>query len=160
MKWLFAALAFSCSSLAVVTTAYAQDVPANTAETRYTERQKDIWQWVLDNNPTLATSIRDRRGDGKLGDLSLETYDRQMSEIRKFGVRLEAIDAAASPAELRVDRDIQLTSLKDDVAGAAFDQLRYIIFTNRGGWFSGIASLPTSGICGTIRDIVPKRRRS
>lgn len=152
MKYWFAALALTASPLTLTTAAIAQEMPTETAESRYVELREEIWQWVLDNSPTLATSVGDRRGDGRLDDLSLETYDRQIAETRDYVARLEAIDADALPADLRVDRDIQLASLRDDVDGAAFDHSRYIIFTNRGGWFSGIASLPDRSPFFTVAD--------
>ncbi|MEP2235392.1 MAG: DUF885 domain-containing protein [Alteripontixanthobacter sp.] len=145
MKYWLAAFALTAPAIAA-----AQDMPAagqseagqSEAAMQYTELREEIWQWVLDNNPSLATSIGDRRGDGKLGDMSLEAYDRQIAETRDFLARLEAIDERALPSDLRVDRAIQLASLRDEIAGSAFDQNRYVIFTNRGGWFSGFASAP------------------
>ena len=142
MKTLLAALA-----LTVPATAMAQGAPpvaaadAETAEAAYTDLREEIWQWALDNSPQLATSVGDRRGDGKLGDLTLEGYDRQIAESRAFLARLDAIDGDALPADLRVDRGIVRRSLADAVAGSAFDHDRYVLFTNRGGWFSTLPSL-------------------
>lgn len=107
----------------------------------YEEVREDIWQWSLDNSPWLAASVGDRRGDGKLGDLSIEDYDRQIAETRAFLARLEAIDETALPTDMRVDYGIVRASLKDAVDGSAYAQTRYVLFTNRGGWFTSLPSL-------------------
>ncbi len=134
MKHLFAAAA--ALSLAAAAPAWA------TPEEDYTELREDIWQAALDSSPTLATSVGDRRGDGRLGDMSLAEFDRQAAESRAFLARLEAIDAEALPENLQVDYAILHRSLADGIEDAAFDQSRYIVFTNRGGWFSFFSSLP------------------
>ncbi len=108
----------------------------------YEQLREDIWQWQLDNNPQLATSIGDRRGDGKLGDWSLEGHERALEEARAFLARIDAIDRSALPHDLAVDLGVIRRSLADAVEGGKFDHDRYVLFTNRGGWFSGFASLP------------------
>lgn len=108
----------------------------------YEQLREEIWQWQLDNNPQLATSVGDRRGDGKLGDWSLEGHERALSEAKAFLARLDAIDRSQLPRELAVDLGVIRRSLADAVEGGKFDHDRYVLFTNRGGWFSGFASLP------------------
>jgi len=125
-------------ALATALTAPAIASPVEDYETL----REEIWQSTLDASPTLATSVGDRRGDGTLGDLSLSEYDRQIGEAREYLARLEAIDESALPQDLQVDYAILESSLEDRIEASAFDQTRYILFTNRGGWFSGFASLP------------------
>ncbi|MFL0356816.1 DUF885 domain-containing protein [Erythrobacter sp. GH1-10] len=108
----------------------------------YTDLREEIWQATLDSSPQLATSVGDRRGDGKLGDLSMAEYERSIAEAREFLARLEAIDPAQLTTQLRVDYAILKRGFEDTVAGADFEHNRYILFTNRGGWFNGFASLP------------------
>lgn len=115
---------------------------AATPSEDYTQLREAVWQWSLDNSPNLATSIGDRRGDGKLGDLSIESYDQQVSETKEFLTQLNAIDEAVLPTDLRVDYAILKSSLEDSIEASQFDHTRYVIFTNRGGWFSGFASTP------------------
>ena len=135
MKHLFAATALTLTIASPLTAGPVED---------YTELREDVWQDMLDDNPTLATSVGDRRGDGQLGDLSMAAYDRNVAEDREFLARLNAIDESALPEDLRVDYAILKSSLEDGIEGAQFDQTRYVLFTNRGGWFSWIASLPYS----------------
>ena len=143
MKSLFAAALLSVAVVAPVHAQSAED---------YTQLREEIWQWTLDNSPYLATSIGDRRGDGKLGDLSIETYDRQISETKAYLARLTEIDEAALPQDLRVDLAILRQSLTDNIEGAAFDHTRYILFTNRGGWSRAVSSLPYSSPLFSMED--------
>lgn len=108
----------------------------------YEDLREEVWQEVLDNSPTLATSVGDRRGDGKLGDLSLEAYDAQIARTREYLARLEAIDASALPVEMQIDYAVLERSFRDTIAASEHAHTRYVLFTNRGGWFSGFASLP------------------
>jgi len=108
----------------------------------YEALREDVWQSTLDASPTLATSVGDRRGDGKLKDLSLAEYDRQIAETRRYLERLRDIDEDALPLDLQVDYAVLESSLEDRIEASAFPHSRYVLFTNRGGWFSGFASLP------------------
>ena len=132
------------------------DTPAssasNAARTGYEALREEIWQANLDANPQLATSIGDRRGDGKLGDLSLAEYERQVSQARGWLARLDAIDTAALSDDLKVDHAVLRRSLADTIAADAHDHTRYILFTNRGGWFTGFASLPSRSPFFTLAD--------
>ncbi len=135
MKHLFAV---ALLSMAVVAPAQAQE---NAGE-QFAELREDVWQWTLDNNPTLATGIGDRRGDGRLGDWSINGHSRSIEDTRAFLNRLNAIDAEDLPENLKIDAAILKRSLEDIVAASAFDHDWYILFTNRGGWFTFFASLP------------------
>ena len=118
----------------------------------YEALRDDVWQAALDSSPMLATSVGDRRGDGKLGDLSLAEYERSVEEARAFLVRLDAIDAAGLPTALKVDHAVLRSGLADTIEAAAHDHERYVLFTNRGGWFLYIASLPNRSPFFTLAD--------
>ncbi|MEL6877850.1 MAG: DUF885 domain-containing protein [Pseudomonadota bacterium] len=133
MRPIFAAAAFAA---ALSAPAFAGPVDD------YEELREEIWQATLDTQPLLATSVGDRRGDGKLGDLSLEEYDRVAIQSEGFLARLYQIDENDLPADLQVDYAVLRRSLQDRLSGAQYDQNRYTIFTNRGGWFGSFASLP------------------
>ncbi len=156
MKSLLSALVLSTASLVAITAAAplsAQEQVAEAADVAaYKEIREDIWQWTLDNSPGTATTVGDRRGDGKLGDLSLAGYDKQIAESRAFVQRLDAIDQFALPTDLQVDLAIVRQSLADDIAASAFDHSRYILFTNRGGWFQSLSSLPYRSPFFTLAD--------
>ncbi len=108
----------------------------------YEALREEVWQATLDGSPQLATSVGDRRGDGLLGDLSLAQYERDVEEARAHLARLGAIDEDALPVDLQIDYAVLQSSLEDFVAASEHDHTKFILFTNRGGWFSGFASLP------------------
>lgn len=128
----------SATILALICAAPALAGPVEDYETL----REEVWQSTLDASPTLATSIGDRRGDGKLGDLSLGEYERRIAETRDYLARLRAIDEEALPTDLQVDYAVLETSFENALAASEHDHTRYILFTNRGGWFTGFASLP------------------
>lgn len=104
--------------------------------------REEVWQWTLDNNPMLATSVGDRRGDGRLNDISLAAHERELADVRAFLERLNAIDEGDLPDDLRIDHAVMKRSFEDRLAAGEHAHSRYVIFTNRGGWFTGFASLP------------------
>ncbi len=118
----------------------------------YEALREEVWEWRLDNNPMLATSIGDRRGDGKLGDWSVEAHTRSIEEARAFVDRLDGIDHEALPEELQVDFGVIRSSLADIVEAGKHQHDYYILFTNRGGWFSGFNSLPHRSPLFTLAD--------
>ncbi|MEL6530868.1 MAG: DUF885 domain-containing protein [Pseudomonadota bacterium] len=118
----------------------------------YEALREEVWEWRLDNNPTLATSIGDRRGDGKLGDWSVEAHTKSIEEAGAFLERLDMIEADALPRELLVDFGVVRRSLADIVAAGEHQHDTYIVFTNRGSWFSGFASLPYRSPFFTLAD--------
>ncbi|MDY7098057.1 MAG: DUF885 domain-containing protein [Pseudomonadota bacterium] len=108
----------------------------------YEALREEIWQSTLDSQPLLATSIGDRRGDGKLSDLSLEGWEADLAQDQANLVRLEAIDPSQLPVEVQVDYAVLKRSLEDDIAAGQHAHSRYVLFTTFSGWFSGFASLP------------------
>ena len=141
-------LMLATAVLAVAANGAAHAAPADD----YTELREEIWQYTLDENPLTATSVGDRRGDGKLGDNSLTAYDASIAESRAFLARLNAIDIASFPQGMAVDYAILKRSLEDAIAESAFDHSRYITFTNRGGWYSIPASLSHGSPFFTLAD--------
>lgn len=118
----------------------------------YEALREQVWQATLDASPMLATSVGDRRGDGKLGDLSLAEYERQTAETQAFLAQLNAIDADALPVELQVDYAVLKSGFEDQIDAAKHDHSRYILFTNRGGWFYGFDSMPYRSPLFTLAD--------
>nr|WP_298896030.1 DUF885 domain-containing protein [uncultured Altererythrobacter sp.] len=148
MHKLFAAALLASATTVLTSPVIADDHSVqsadNTSAANYKTVREDIWQWQLDNSPGLATSVGDRRGDGMLGDWSVEAHARSIVDARQFMARLDAIDRAELPADLQVDYDIVRVSMADIIAASDHEHDWYQIFTNRGGWFNQLASLPNS----------------
>jgi uncharacterized protein (DUF885 family) len=103
---------------------------------------KQHWAWYLASNPISASLLGDRSGDGKLGDPSLAEADRQAAQAAAFVKRLDAIDPAGLSEADRLNRLVLRRSLSDQVEANGFPQ-RAMLFSNRSGWHTFFADLPT-----------------
>lgn len=148
-----AAIALCAVAMPIAIQAQPGETAAASAEQqRYEALREEVWQSYLDSSPTLATSVGDRRGDGKLGDLSLAEYDRQLDLAKAWLGRLDAIDTARLPEEMQVDSAILRSALEEQVGAGAHAHSRYVLFSNRGGWFTGFAAQPYSSPFFTLAD--------
>ena len=98
------------------------------------------WDWVMSESPTYASLLGDRRGDGKLGDISLTAADRSAGRAAAFAKQLADVpDTALTPAE-RTNKAILARMLDEQVAGNAFGQ-RMMLFTTYAGFHQNFAGL-------------------
>jgi len=130
---------------------FATSISAGAIED-YKQLREEVWQSTLDSSPLLATQIGDRRGDGKLGDLSLAKFDQSLKETKDYLSRLKKINSEKLPIDLQVDYAILKNGFEDAIESAAHDHSKYILFTNRWGWFSGFTSLPYRSPFFTLAD--------
>lgn len=100
----------------------------------------DHWQWVLRENPVLATTLGEHRYDRELGDLRLEAIDRRAREAAAFLARADAIDTTRLSSTERVTRALLRRDLADRVEGARFGQ-RAVLFSSYSGWHTGFADI-------------------
>lgn len=130
---------------------FAASVSAGAIED-YKKLREEVWQSTLDSSPLLATQIGDRRGDGKLSDLSLAKFDQSVTETKAYLSRLETINSGKLPIDLQVDYAILKNGFEDSIESATHDHSKYILFTNRWGWFSEFTSLPYRSPFFTLAD--------
>ena len=98
------------------------------------------WAWYLRENPVYATILGVRDHDARIGDVSLETQDRQAREAQAFIDRLDAIPADQLGEADRVNHALLRRNLAEQVEGNRFGQ-RMILFSNRDGWHQDFAGL-------------------
>ena len=101
----------------------------------------DHWAWSLEQNPTFATSLGVRDYDDRLGELSLESADRDAAKGAEFIARLEAIDADELADDDLVNYKLLLLGLRNNAEAAQFGG-KYLVMTNRNGPHTFIAGLP------------------
>ncbi|PTQ10924.1 DUF885 domain-containing protein [Sphingomonas oleivorans] len=102
----------------------------------------DHWRWHLDTHPTLASSLGDRSGDGRLADISLAARDRDAERAGAFLDRLEAIPDAGLNGPERENKAILARLLREQVEANRFAQ-REILLTTYSAWhqeFAGLAN--------------------
>ncbi len=109
------------------------------------------WQWWLDQNPVAASVLGDRRGDGRLENLTLTTADRLAREASAFVARLDAIpDARLTDAE-RTNKAILRRLLEEAAAANRFGQ-RTMLFTTYAGWHQNFVGLADRSPFNTVAD--------
>ena len=101
----------------------------------------DHWRWWLSVHPTEATARGVRDYDDRIYDMSLAARADQVKAERGFVTRLEAIRDAGLDEGDRVNRDVLLWMLRDDVDSDAHMAERLMLFTTYYGWHQGFASM-------------------
>lgn len=101
---------------------------------------KDHWQWVLSENPELATSLGVRDYDDQIEDISLEARDRSVARAAEFLKRLNAIPAEGLSAADKSNRMILKRNLELHIAANKFPQ-RTMLFTTYSGWHQNMVGL-------------------
>jgi prolyl oligopeptidase len=90
------------------------------------------WEWTLQADPTLASSLGDLRYNDQWSDQSLGGIERRHNEAREFLRRVYAIDRAALSKENRLNYELFRRQLQDDVDAHQFRG--YLLpFFHRGG---------------------------
>ncbi len=91
----------------------------------------DHWEWTLREAPTFASHLGDLRYNHQWPDASLPAIERRHQEEQAFLERARKIDAAQLSAADRLNRDLFLHKLEDDVA--AFPLGGYLMPMNQMG---------------------------
>lgn len=103
----------------------------------------DYWQSLLANDPVFASTLKDHRFDGKLGNQNVASIKAEEAAAQALLKRLDKIDTQKLSAQQQVNAEFLRLKLQNTVDGAKFDG-RFTGLTNRWGWHSGFASLPDS----------------
>lgn len=77
------------------------------------------WQHQLEASPESATVLGDLRYNGRWSDASLAHVRRERKANADFLRRFEAIDVTGFPDEARVNRDLMVRQLKENLRGMA-----------------------------------------
>jgi uncharacterized protein (DUF885 family) len=131
MRWMIGALMLAASVPTMAAASAPDDLKAVIA---------DHWAWYLSVNPTLASTLGDHRGDGKLSDISLAAADAQAAQAAALLRRLEAIPDAGLSIGDRVNKAILRRMLDEQITGNGFPE-RMMIFTSYANPWQGFAGL-------------------
>ncbi|MFW2831566.1 DUF885 domain-containing protein [Sphingomonas sp. ID0503] len=101
----------------------------------------DHWQWTLRTYPTLASTLGDRRYDGKLADRSVAGMAAQAGEATALLKRVDAIPEAGLDATQRVNKAILRRLLDEAVTGSRFPERMVQFSSYSSPWqeFAGLA---------------------
>ena len=111
----------------------------------------DEWEWAMQEFPTQATFIGDRRFDDKMPDFSEESIERRRKHARDLVPRLKAINRAKLSPASQVNYDLYLLEAEQDVEGQQF-RSDYVVLTQRGGPHTTMAQLAQAIPKATVKD--------
>ena len=78
------------------------------------------WQYTLRNEPEFASILGDRRYNDRLSDFSQAAIDRDQRATREFLAKFEAIDTTGFPEQEKLNRDLMVRRLREQVEGEKF----------------------------------------
>ncbi|NNC38348.1 MAG: DUF885 domain-containing protein [Hyphomonadaceae bacterium] len=136
---LSAILAVSCAA------STESPTPANIGQTETVDAKFEAlldqhWNWILESNPTFATSLGVRDYDDRLSDPSLEAYAAEIEQTKEFLEKFNKIDKAALSDDNKLNHQLMVLDLENSIAGSQFGG-KYMIMTNRGGPHTGITGM-------------------
>ena len=128
-------------AISVPVLAHAQ-MPVQTApHDQLTRIIDDHWAWYLSTHPVEATARGVRAYDDRISDMSLSARDAQIKAEQGFVSRLDAVPAQQLDAADRVNRDVLLWMLRDDIDGDKHPAERLMLFTTYYGWHQGFSGM-------------------
>jgi len=116
-----AALSFPLIALTLPMDANAAD--AKTAQPLEARRDalnkllNEQWQYTLKDSPEQATIIGDYRYNDRWSEFSLRHIMQQKKDAQDFLVRFAAIDTAGFPEQERLNKELMIRNLKDNIEG-------------------------------------------
>jgi uncharacterized protein (DUF885 family) len=126
--------------LAVAAPVMAQATPPS-AHDQLNAVIADHWTWYLSTHPVEATARGVRDYDDQIYDMSLIARDAQVKAERGFVTRLDSVPAQGLDATDRVNRDVLLWMLRDDIDGDRHQAERLMLFTTYYGWHQGFSGM-------------------
>ncbi len=92
----------------------------------------EVWEWQLENYPTFASTLGDRRYNDRWTDTSLAAIDARHAETREFLRRLYAMDRAALDEADQLNYELFRRELENDVDAYRF-RGHLLPFSHQGG---------------------------
>ena len=102
----------------------------------------DHWNWLLESNPTFATSLGVRDFDENLSDPSLGAYDKDIETAKGFLEQLSNIAVNEMGEDDQLNARLLKLDLENQIAASEFGG-KYIILTNRRGPHTQMTGLPS-----------------
>lgn len=128
--------------IAVATPAMAQ---AQSPQADLSKIIDDHWAWYLSTHPVEATARGVRTYDDRISDMSLTARDAAIKAERGFASRLEAVPTEGLTPADRVNRDVLLWMLREDIDSDRHQAERLMLFTTYYGWHQGFSGM-TDGL--------------
>jgi uncharacterized protein (DUF885 family) len=111
----------------------------------------DEWEYTLRTNPELATSVGDNRYNDRLSDYSAEAFLAQVDHARQALPVFESIDTTGFPEQERLNRDLMIRGLHQQIEAAQFKDWEMPV-DQMNGVHLGLASLPSNTTFRSVKD--------
>ena len=123
LSFLIAAVMLS-ASLAQTNTATKEKSAIAMSSKSVEQRIKELhellneqWEYTLRTSPEFASILGDKRYNDKLADFSQAAIDRDIQQNRVFLKKFEAVDTTGFPEQERLNRDLMVTNLRQQLEG-------------------------------------------
>ncbi|HEY2291135.1 MAG TPA: DUF885 domain-containing protein [Thermoanaerobaculia bacterium] len=76
------------------------------------------WEYTLSHAPEFASILGDKRWNDQISDFSQGAIDADLAKSREFLQRFEAIDTTGFPEQERLNKELMVRGLKEELEGA------------------------------------------
>lgn len=109
------------------------------------------WEYTLRNAPEFASILGDKRYNDKLSDFSQTAIDRDLAQTGVFLQKFEAIDTTGFAEQERLNRDLMVRNLREQLAGVKFKEWQMPV-NQFNGIHLDLPQLVTSFSFATVKD--------
>lgn len=108
-----------CTLLLLALPTLAQEPSAADLDERRVALRKllhEHWEYTLAHAPEFASILGDKRWNDQLSDPSRKAIDEQLAANKRFLRRFQAIDSTAFSEQERLNKELMIDDLKNDIA--------------------------------------------
>lgn len=109
------------------------------------------WEYTLRTSPEFASILGDKRYNDKLSDFSQAAIDKDLRQTQVFLQQFEAVNTAGFPEQERINRDLMVRNLRQQLEGAKFKEWEMPV-TQYGGIHIGAPQIVSSLSFSTVKD--------
>ncbi|HUP60415.1 MAG TPA: DUF885 domain-containing protein [Thermoanaerobaculia bacterium] len=109
------------------------------------------WEYTMKNSPEFASILGDKRYNDQVSDVSAAAVRKELTGTKKFLARFEAIGTTAFSEQERLNRDLMVKGLREDIEGSKFKGWQMPV-NQMNGIHLGAAQLPSSLPFQTVKD--------
>lgn len=90
------------------------------------------WEYGLRTNPEYASMLGDKRFNDQLRDFSQSAIDTNLKKSREFLKRFQAIDTTGFDVQQKLNKDLMVRQLQEELEGARFKTWQMPVLQNSG----------------------------
>lgn len=109
------------------------------------------WEYTLRTSPEFASILGDKRYNDKLSDFSQAAIDKDLRQTGVFLQQFEAIDTAGFPEQERLNRDLMVRNLRQQLEGVKYKEWEMPV-TQFGGIHIDAPQIVSSLSFATVKD--------